>query len=145
MNLKNYTSGIPADRSVSRIETLLVALGATNINKAYVDGKLSSISFMVIVNGNTIPFKLPARIEAVEKVMRADIRRPRKGTMDKLKDQAERTAWKIICDWVEVQGTMIKLQQAEFIEVFMPYVFSLENNQTFFERMKEKNYKALLN
>lgn len=145
MNLKNYTSTTPADRSISKIEGILVGLGASNISKAYNEGKLSAISFMVNVNGNNIPFKLPARIATVEKVMKQDVRRPRKGTYDKIEDQAGRTAWKIILDWVEVQATMIKLQQAEFLEVFLPYVYKIDSDQTFFEVLKEKNYKALLN
>jgi hypothetical protein len=38
---------------------------------------------------------------------------------------------------------MIKLEQVEFMEVFMPYVYSLEHRQTFFERMKSNNFKQL--
>lgn len=144
MKLKNYTSETPCDRSLSRIEAVLVSIGASNINKRYEGGKLIAIMFSVTVNGNDVPFKLPAKVDVVEKVLRQDCKRPRKGTLEKIYQQAERTAWKIVCDWVEIQGTMIKLQQAEFLEVFMPYVYSLKNNQTMFERMKEGNYKALL-
>ncbi len=145
MNIKNYTSSVPADRSVSRIEDVLVSMGATNIAKEYKEGRLDSIQFVIIKNGTSIPFKLPARVDAIEKHMRGAVRRPRPDTFKHIKDQAQRTAWKLICEWVEVQASIIKLEQAEFLEVFLPYVYQINDGQTFFEKIKEKNYKALLN
>ena len=72
-NLKNYTSSVPADRSISKIERLLVSVGATNISKQYEEGKLVSISFLINVNNNTMPFKLPAKVSAVEKVLKEEM------------------------------------------------------------------------
>lgn len=34
MNLKNYTSSVPVERSIMLIEKLLIDAGAININKA---------------------------------------------------------------------------------------------------------------
>jgi len=145
MNLKNYTSGIAIDRSISKIEALLVSIGAKNINKTYDEGELMAISFIAMVDGNSIAFKLPAKISIVEKVLLSEIRRPRAETLKRIREQSGRTAWKLICDWVEIQASMIKLQQAEFVEVFLPYVYKIDSDKTFFESLKEKNYKALLN
>lgn len=143
MNLKNYTSQVPADKSISRIERLLVSAGANNILKNYRDRILESISFTMDINGNSIPFRLPAKVEAVNKVLWAEVKRPQPGTRERIREQAERTAWKIVCDWVEVQISMIQLEQAEFIEVFLPYVYHLESGKTFFERIKGNNFKQL--
>jgi hypothetical protein len=144
MDLKNYTSTIPADRSISRIEKLLVSIGATNINKEYDSSKmLKSITFLINVNNNTRPFKLPARVDVVEELFRKEVKRPQPGTLERIAAQAERTAWKIIHDWVEVQVSMIKLEQAEFTQVFLPYAYDVSTNETFYDKLKASGFKAL--
>lgn len=64
-NIKNYTSTVPASRSVARIEDCLVKHGAKNIIKIYDSKKLTGIAFVVSINGKDIPFRLPARIDNV--------------------------------------------------------------------------------
>lgn len=145
VNIKNYTSGITASKSVSKIEELLVSMGAQNINKSYKNGKLDAISFLINVNGNTVPFKLPAKVDQVSEALLKTYKRLTPIARRNVAEQAERTAWKICSDWVEIQATMIKLQQAEFVEVFLPYVYKVEQDQTFFESLKASNYKKLLN
>lgn len=143
-NIKNYTSTVAASKSVSRIEEILVSIGADHINKNYKEGQLVSISFMVIVNGTSVPFKLPAKVENVYQALKKSYKRLSAPALKNLSDQSVRTAWKICCDWVEIQATLIRLEQAEFIEVFLPYVYKIETDQTFFESLKQSNYKALL-
>lgn len=143
MNLKNYTSTVPASRSISRIEEMLVAVGAKNINKQYNDGRLCSVIFLVDVNGTTASFKLPAKIDVVEKVLKAEIKRPRADTYKKIEAQSERTAWKIVCDWVEIQCTMIKLEQVELAQVFLPYFYDPVIDQTLWERVESGQIKLL--
>lgn len=145
MNLKNYTSTVPASRSVELIERLLVSIGATNINKSYKDGKLTSMSFQIDINNSTIPFRLPAKVKEVEEyLIRQRVKYVSHEQKEKIKDQAERTAWKIIYEWVVIQVSMIQLKQAEFIEVFLPYVYNAKKEQTFFELIKEQKYSQLL-
>lgn len=142
--IKNYTSSVPASTSVNYIEQKLVAHGATNIIKRYSPDKiLVSIMFQIDRGGSLIPVCLPARVDAVERALKKAIRKPRPGTLERVREQAARTAWKIISDWVDVQFAMIQLEQAEFIEVFLPYVWSPEKEQTFFEVVKAGNYKML--
>lgn len=143
MNLKNYTSETPASRSISKIESLLVEVGAKNINKEYVDGNLKSLKFLIDLNDNTLAFKLPAKVDAFERVLKSQIKRPRPGTYERIAKQAERGAWKTICDWVECQVTMIKLEQVELAEVFLPYHYLPESDQTLFERVKAGSIKLL--
>lgn len=110
MNLKNYTSEIPAVRSMSKIEQCLVEAGATDISKKYKDGICSAITFRMMINQIPLFFQLPARVDACFDVLWKEVKRPHKDTKIKIKQQSERTAWKIVCDWVEVQLTMIKLE-----------------------------------
>ena len=144
MNIKNYTSGVLAEKSISRIEKILVEMGATSVNKQYDSNKkIEAISFLIIVNGNTIPFKLPAKASEVYDVLRDEIKRPRKGTLEKLYEQSERTAWRLVQEWVEIQMSMIKLKQADFVEVFLPYVYDYANNKTFYQSIKDNGFKQL--
>ena len=58
--LKNYTTGIPADKSIFEIEAILLKFGATTIQKEMAsDGKCTYLAFKL--NGRGI--KLPANAE----------------------------------------------------------------------------------
>lgn len=143
MKLKNYTSTIPATRSMSKIEELLVEVGAKNINKEYVDKKVTAFYFLVDVNQKSRLFKLPAKAEAIEKVLKAEVKKPQANTYKNIEAQAERTAWKIISDWVEIQCTMIKLEQAELAQVFLPYNYDTKTGSTLWEQVKDNDFKLL--
>ena len=141
--IKNYTSNVPPERSVNHIEKVLVAHGARNIMKTYTpDARLGGLSFVISLNGADRPFKVPARIDRVEARLRARVKKPRKGTLNRVSEQAERTAWKILADWVDIQMSLIDLDQAEFLEVFLPYVHT-GREQTFFEKIKEGSMRLL--
>lgn len=144
--LKNYTSSQPASRSIMYIESKLVQHGAMHILKTYSpDGRVASICFTMNIDGNDINFKLPAKIDACEKTLLSNLSaRARPETRKKIPQQAERTAWKILQDWVEVQMAMIELSQTEVLEVFLAYVFDTTSQTTFFETIKDRKYKALL-
>jgi hypothetical protein len=142
MNLKNYTSSVPASTSVDRIERRLVAIGAKNVNKEYKDGTLIGIKFLIDVNGNTIGFELPARIEVVFDVLYREYRKPTAETKKRVSEQAVRTAWKIISDWVEIQASMIYLEQAEILQVFLPYAL-MPNGKSVYTNVIDSGLKLL--
>lgn len=145
INIKNYTSTVPAINSMGRIERALVLAGATDISKKYNDDKICvAITFRMLVHNSPVFFHLPAKLDKCFEVFWKEIKRPRPDTKQKTMEQAERTAWKIVSDWVEVQLSMILLEQAEAIEIFLPYVYDHSSEQTFFQKLKEKNFKALL-
>ncbi len=146
MVLKNYTSSISSARSISYIEAKLSQNGARQILKEYdPHGRVTCICFTIPLNSRDVHFKLPARIAQCEKQLEANLsNRARPETRKKIPVQAERTAWKILSDWVEIQMAMIELAQVEVLEVFLPYVYDSAKKQTFFESIKERKYKALL-
>jgi hypothetical protein len=142
--IKNYTSAVPVFRSIQYIEDKLVKYGATDIVKTYNDDKkLQGICFIMKTQGKSIPFQLPARVDNVEKVLKKTVKHPRSGTYNRIREQAERTAWKIISDWVDIQIALIELQQADFMEVFLPYVYNPRDKMTFYEHIKGNGYKLL--
>lgn len=141
--IKNYTSTVPAARSVLFIESKLVAHGAKNIMKIYQEGKLEGIAFIIAIEGKDFAFRVPARINKVEELFTAAVRRPNKNTFKNIRDQAERTAWKILADWVDVQMSLVELKQKEFLEVFLADLYDPAKEQTFFEKVKESKFKII--
>lgn len=152
INLKNYTSTVPASTSLARIEKYLVEAGATDISKRYENQVCTAIMFRIIHKTPLAPqlgvamfFELPAKVNACYKVLWDQVKRPQPDTKRKTMEQAERTAWKIVSDWVEIQLTMINLEQAELLQLFLPYIFNPQTEKTFFETMKGDNFKLLNN
>jgi hypothetical protein len=145
MNLRNYTSTVPVDRSVNEIERLLVRAGATHIGKAYEgEGKsLSGITFQIVVNGIPLTFRLPAKVQAVREALREGYRKLTPSVEQGIWEQAQRTAWKLLYEWVSIQVSMMKLSQVEAVEVFLPYVLDISGEQTLFEKLKQGGFKQL--
>jgi hypothetical protein len=75
--------------------------------------------------------------------MLKEVKRYRNDTKKRLQDQAQRTAWKIVHEWVHIQLSMIQLGQAQPLEVFMPYIFDTRSQQTLFQVFEKNNFKAL--
>lgn len=146
MNLKNYTSSVPANTTISYIETYLAECGVEGIAKEFDKGQPVAVSFYVTVEGRKFTIRLPANVDAVQEYLWRDYvashKQPRKNvTKDSFREQAARTAWKIQQDWVMVQMSLIKLKQADFIQVFLAYLWTGE--QTFYEQLRGNKFKSL--
>ena len=146
MNIKNYTSTIDATRSMARIEELLVEIGATDINKRYVNKVCSGITFQIHDShlDKTIPFHLSAQVEECFTILWNEVKKPRPETKASLLLQANRTAWKILSDWTEIQCSMILLGQAKPLQLFLPFMYDIKTQETFFDRIKKGEYRLAL-
>jgi hypothetical protein len=151
-SIKNYTSSVPASTSMARIEEMLVAAGARDIHKSYdSSGSCDAMIFvMAIINlAQPLYFKLPAKVEqcnnALWEAYKKTVKKPSEAMRQTIKAQAGRTAWKLMHDWVELQLSLIQLEQIEPMEAFLPYVYNRETRQTFFEHAKQKSFKQLTN
>lgn len=142
MNLRNYTSSVPAGESIRRIEELLVEAGASHIAKTYEDQIVTGVMFQIEVNGTPLTFRLPAKVRPIQEAMRKGIRSPRPSTEARVMAQAERTAWKLVYEWVAIQLSMIRLEQAEITEIFLPYLWNPVSNTTVFAVLKEAQFNV---
>jgi hypothetical protein len=160
MFLKNYTSNVPVSETLYRIEKVLIRCGVSGITKEYgPNSEVIAVKFHIHINPESPEFtiRLPAdkekaldalwldyvgedKVDANGRFTEWNCRKKKKRA--DFAQQAERTAWKIIQDWVEVQMSMIQTRQAEFTEVFMPYIF--DGNQTVYQRVKSGNLRMLL-
>ena len=137
MNLKNYTSTVPPERTAARIEDRLRLFGATSVSKEYSGGKIAALTFRLVVDERPINVRLPIDVQAAKKVMQENRRR----YTSNLEDQAERTAWRLMQDWVEIQLALIQLHQAEPLEVFLSYAW--DGKTSFYNHLQANHFKAL--
>jgi hypothetical protein len=144
--MKNYTSTVPADRTVTEIEGLLIRAGARSISKEYSNGEIAALTFVVLCPESNAPLgvRLPADVDAVFGVLKK-ARSPRarlhRGWEAKMREQAKRTAWRLMFDWVAVQLSLIEMRQAEMMQVFLPYIWS--GRGTFYQQLRENKFAAL--
>lgn len=148
-NILNYTSTMPVDRILAGIQEELRHARATSILFEYTDsGEIKAIFFKIrSESGEELPFRIPTKVEEAYKKLFANAREPRfynrsrvEEALERRKDQAKRTAWKIVYDWLKAQLTIIELQQAKAEEVFLPYLM-VEKNMTLFESMQSRHFQ----
>ena len=143
MNLKNYTSVVPAMNSAAAIEALLVEAGAISISKWYEDKQLAGFLFQLPVNNLPMVFQLPAKVDLVAAAMLKRARNPNAARRVSILAQAQRTAWRTLHEWVQIQVTMILLEQVEPLQVFLPYHYDEQAGTTFYDRVKSGTVKLL--
>ena len=143
MALKNYTTTIKVEKTIQEIETNLAKHGATHILKMYnEDGITSSLAFKCFVNEQLISFKLPMEEEKILKVFENEYKEGKlsKKYADNV-EQARRTGWRIIKNWIDAQIALIEIHIVTFEEVFLPYMYDEKNDETLFEKLKKTDFK----
>ena len=133
--IKNYTS--KSLNSINKIQEILAKHKCTRIMFGYNDdGTIKDIQFGMLVDGKEIGYKLPCRVEKVAAVLYG-VRY--EGLNDTKREQAYRTAWANVRDWVDAQMAMIDTEQAEIAQIFLPYAVR-GDGKTYFEVIKENPY-----
>lgn len=156
--LKNYTCEVPVTRTINRIEDVLIRCGVSGITKQYsgTNGMVDALVFHLEVPGQheaTIRLS-PKADEAQDALYRAymgsdllpdgkvKFGSPKRKTKKSFREQAERTAWKLLQDRIEVEMSLIQLKQRDVVQAFMADVW--DGRQTFYQMVKENGYRALL-
>lgn len=150
--IKNYTSGKDTKTeglklTMDKIQKILVAHNAKSINFEYKEGKVSGLIFVLEINGTDFGFKLPSKTEKVEQIFLNEKKKRVRYSWDKENtklseaevEQAQRTAWANIRDWVDAQMALIETEQVKFEEVFLPYMID-RNGKSYFEHLQEKQF-----
>lgn len=141
MPLLNYTTTVPAARSVMQIEGVLQAHGARSILKEYDSyGQISALSFEIRRAPDVfLHFRLPVKPDAVLKVLerqkQANYRMRR--TYDHA--QAVMIAWRIAKDWVEAQMALLETEMVDLEQIFLPYLL-MKDGRTVYEIMVHSQF-----
>ena len=130
MPLLNYTTTVPAVRTIGQVQALLVEGGARQIMAEYNDvGTPIGIAFAVETGFGLRNFHLPVNAAKVEAVLRRDKKVERRF---KTPEQAERVAWRIVKDWLEAQLAIIRTEMVTLEQVMLPYM-AAGGGQTVYE------------
>ena len=117
MPLLNYTTGIDPDKTAGEIARCLSLHGATSILTEYdkEDGYIKSLSFRIEVGEQMIGFRLPCDWKPVLEILENDSKVP---PARATKDQAIKTAWRIIKVWIDAQMALVETKMAKTEEIF---------------------------
>lgn len=131
---------------MTEIEKILAQNGATHIFKMYnKEGTPTALAFKSLVGEQEIAFKLPMEENKIKMVFQNSVNRgelPRRYWDDL--DQARRTGWRIIKDWIDSQMALIEINVAKFEEIFLPYMYDMKKDKTLYEIMAEQNFNMRL-
>lgn len=133
--LKNASSTASLPRIFEAIQKALVSHKAKYVTYGYENERITSVEFVIDINGREYPFRLPARIENVQKIMYPG----RRFLSETQKTQIYRTAWANIRDWIGAQMAMIDTGMVRPEEIFLPYMVA-NDGRTFFEVMNENQF-----
>ncbi len=139
MGLKNYSTKVPANRSVQEIQEMLQKGGATGVILEYEKGtgRIHGIAFKMDIGGQTAVFALPIKWREAGQVMQAE------GNPKAYDDDyCYRVAWRIIRNWLEQQMALIEIQMVDMQEIFLPYAVQ-KDGKTLYENLLQNPQKFL--
>ena len=142
MKLAKRTTEISVHRTVAQIEALLQDAGVEVVAKSYDEDRvLAGLAFQI----NGTRYRLEADPAAAFRVMRSERKRLTKPGEDALRDQAERTAWRVWLMWLEAQLSLLEIEQSTLEKILLPFRL-VSGNRTVFEHLEEHgfNMPALL-
>lgn len=141
MAIKNYTTSIKVERTIGEIEQILSQHRAFRIMKMYDNGITTAVAFSFIINQQEINFKLPMREDKVFQVFKNQNKSGKLPNNLCNIEQARRTGWRIIKDWIDAQMALLEIEVVKFEEIFLPYMYDTQKDQTMFEKLQDKQFK----
>ena len=124
--MKNYTSRMPVEESVTKIIKELAGIGAI----PYGQWKQSNyIICSVQTEKGKGCFKFAPDVTAVYNML--------SGSEAKRKAQAEITAWRSLFDFIEIQCDRIQRKQSTVLGAFMEYIYYPGQGVTLMQRLQQ--------
>lgn len=138
----NYTTKVPATATVAEMQQMLAAHGAETVNVSYTNGKPVAVLFSIKTQHGVRHYTLPGGdTRRIHELLRNDAEAKRRGVANEA--QAERTAWRILKDWLEAQLALIRTAMVTLDEVMLPYMVVDELGTTVYQRYEESAVLAL--
>jgi hypothetical protein len=143
----NYSTSIPAARTIGEIQRMLAVHGAAAVTVGYVDGKATGVSFALQTPHGERVFTLPVDVAALRHLLREQARAGKlKASMPRggwdSPEHAERVAWRVVKDWLEAQLAIIEARMATLDQVMLPYLH-VEGGTTLYELYRRNEQRAI--
>ena len=123
MAIKNYTTTIKTEKTINEIQQILAKHKAKAILTEYDgSGNVAALSFKIDAPQGMIAIRLPAKQDNVLKILQ--IQKRKNNSIKATKEQAERTAWRNIKDWIDTQMALIDTEMVQIEEIFLPYILN---------------------
>jgi|SRR5579884_3733233 len=136
MALKNYTTKVPANRSIEEIQSALVSHGATGVLYEYErgTGRIQALKFKLRIREMDVGFALPVDWHRFQVVLkRQRIARAHD------EDYCYRVAWRNIRDWCLAQLALYETQMVELPQVFLPFAMDA-HGKTLYEKVEDGKF-----
>ena len=134
MPILNYTTTINSIKTIGEITQDLVERGANKIVVDYENALPVALTFQLIHNSKPILFSLPANIEGVH----GCLIKQKVYKKYQTKEQAARTAWRILKVWIEAQIAIIDAEIVTPAQVFLPYAIT-KSGRTLYDEIDTHN------
>lgn len=141
----NYTTTIPAEKTVGEVQAMLGRSGASAVATTYDGGRPSGVNFQMTTAHGPATFALPVDVDGVQSALAKAQRAGQIRSISRAKalsrEHAERVAWRVIKDWLEAQLALIAASMAQLDTVMLPYL--LVDGQTLTDRYLERGQLLL--
>lgn len=135
MAIKNYTTTIKPEKTIAEIQQILAKHKAKAILTEYdSEGNVIALSFKVETIRGEVGIRLPVNTEKVLQVLKKQ--RRNNSQVKDTKEQALKTGWRNIKDWIDAQMALIETEMVTIDEIFLPYILN-SRNQTLYEAFRE--------
>lgn len=118
MPIKNYTTSVPANRSIQEIQDSLVRHGASGVLLEYEKntGRIEALRFVLPIRDNQATFSLPVNWRKFQEALKQQgVKKYRD------EDYVYRVSWRCLRDWVLAQMALYETEMVELPQVFLPF------------------------
>lgn len=142
MAILNYTTKIDAWKTVNEVQQILSKHNVSHFSIRNEGSFPVALSFAINYLGQPLNFLLPCNHEGVLNCLKKDRKVPKSS---KNSEQALRTGWRIIKDWIEAQMAIVESELAPIQEVFLPFLIINSSGETLSNRILNGDGMKLLN
>jgi hypothetical protein len=142
MPILNYTTKIDPWKTVNEVEQIMSKHNVSHFSIKNEGSWPVALSFTINHLNQPLNFLLPCNHEGVLECMKRDRKIPKSS---KTREQALRTSWRIIKDWVEAQLAIVDAEIMPIQEVFMSRLIINSSGETLSDHILHGNGMKLLN
>lgn len=140
----NYSTTIPASRTVGECQAILADAGASAVAVMYEDKQPVGLSFRLDTPAGSRDFAMPVNVDGVQRMLAgATVKAHISRSQLTSREHASRVAWRVVKDWLEAQLAIIAAGMASLDEIMLPYM-ELAPGKTLYAAYLEQNGPSAL-